>query len=131
MRRKVVVVLLTLWVIGCNSSTTGPTEIRLGEEFELRFGQSAALSEAGIGVTFKALTEDSRCPEGAVCFWAGNARVVVSVSDTDALLNTTLEPRKVSHFGYRIQLVAVHPYPKLNEQYRHKDYTIKLIMTKE
>lgn len=131
MRKKVVVILLTLWVIGCNLSTTGSTEIKPGEEFELRCGQSASLSEAGLVVTFKDLTEDSRCPEGAVCVWAGNARVVVSLSETDVLLNTTLQPREVSHSGYRIRLVAVHPYPKLNEQYRPEDYSIKLLMTKE
>ena len=49
-----------------------------------------------MAVTFKALTEDSRCPEGAVCVWKGNAGVVVSLSETDVSLNTTLQPREVS-----------------------------------
>jgi len=131
MKTKVVAsTLLALLIISCDSSNN-PTDVRLGEEFQLGYGQSAALTQAGLTITFKALGEDSRCPEGEVCVWSGNARVVISIAGTDASLNMPLAPREVLHSGHKIQLLAVRPYPKVNEQHKPENYSISLIVTKE
>jgi hypothetical protein len=127
MKSILIAVLLTLMISGCHS----PTGVNLGEQFQLKYGQNVFVPAANFTVTFTSLGDDSRCPEGALCFWAGNARVVVSISGIDASLNTTLEPREVSHSGYNIQLLGVNPYPKLNEHHVPEDYSITLVVTKE
>lgn len=131
MKRVFAAAFLTLWIAGCESSTTGPTGVRPGEQFQLKYGQTASVPAAGLTVTFKDLGEDSRCPEGALCVWAGNARVIVTLSNEDASLNTTLEPREASHAGYKVQLLAVYPYPKMNERHEPENYVITLVVTKE
>ena len=108
-----------------------PAVFTLGQEFDLKYGQSAVLSEAGMTLTFKALSEDSRCPEGAVCIWAGNARVLLSVSDSDVSLNTTLEPKVVTVDAFQIRLVTVNPYPKISVERKPEEYSVRLIVTRE
>jgi len=131
MKRVLVAVFLTLWIAGCESSTTGPTGITLGEQFQLKYGQTAIIPAAGLAVTFKDLGEDSRCPEGALCIWAGNARVVVRLANEEVSLNTTLEPREATSAGYKVQLLKVDPYPKLDVQHDPAEYVITLVVTKE
>ncbi|MGD2253519.1 MAG: hypothetical protein PVF70_11455 [Anaerolineales bacterium] len=126
-----ILALLAFMIAGCVSSPASPASVALGEQFPLTYGQSVDIREAGFGITFIAVAEDSRCAEGAVCVWKGNARVEISVSNIDASLNTTLEPRQMSYQGYLIRLVAVDPYPVLGEQIAPENYVIALIVTEE
>lgn len=124
-------ILLAVLIVGCDSSTTSPTAVNLGKRFQLGYGQSATLSQTGLTVTFKSLGEDSRCPEGCCCIWAGNARVIISVAGMDTSLNSYLEPKEISYLEYRIKLLAVQPYPKLNEHINSQSYNIILIIAQE
>jgi hypothetical protein len=127
----VVSLLLAVLIVGCDPSTTGPTAVNLGERFQLGYGQSATVSHTGVTVTFKSLGEDSRCPEGCCCIWAGNARVIISVAGMDTSLNSYLEPKEISCSEYRITLLDVRPYPRLDEHIDSQSYTIILIITRE
>jgi len=131
MKTLVMVVFLALAVSGCTSLATAPGTVDLGEEFQLPYGQTVIIPEARLSLTFRELGEDSRCPEGANCIWAGNARVILIVSDLETSLNTTLEPRQVLHRGYSIQLVGVAPYPKLGEVHKVEDYAVTLVVERE
>lgn len=90
----------------------------LGQEFKLRVGERVVIKEAGLNITFSAVAEDSRCPEGVNCIWAGNGRVIVKVSKgrkrADVQLNTGVEPRQGRFHEYDVKLVSLNPYP-------HKD----------
>ena len=129
--RIAISVLLFFLVTGCGASSANKPVIKLGEELQLGYQQSATLAQGGFTVTFKTLVEDSRCPEGTNCVWAGNAKVVITVMGTDATLNTNGSPREVSLSGYKIQLLDVSPHPKLNQQQAPETYSINLIVTKE
>jgi hypothetical protein len=65
--------------LGCGGSSTSPTEVQLGQVFELRAGASATLQD-GLKVTFDGVRSDSRCPMDALCVWAGDAVVAVRLS---------------------------------------------------
>ena len=128
------IVVVAFWAIvlsGCKSPATAPNTVGLAEEFQLAYGQTVIIPEARLSLTFQDLGEDSRCPVGAICIWAGNARAIVVVSDFEVSLNTTLEPRQILHRGYSIRLVDVAPYPELGEQHRPENYVITLIAEKE
>ena len=79
----------------------------------LPLGRSADNGE--LSISFDAVTEDSRCPSGAQCVWAGNAGIRLTLESANrtqvAILNSTLDPRRVSFAGYAVGYRDVTPYP--------------------
>lgn len=56
--------------------------IQPDQEFTLSYGQTVELATTGETVTFKTV-EDSRCPEGMACVWAGSLIVGLDVVDNN------------------------------------------------
>lgn len=87
-------------------------------------------------MTVKVLSvEDSRCPEGVDCVWAGNAKVKIQVKNSKGKsqtfeLNTNLDPKAVKVDNYEIKLGEVAPYPKANARIDANSYTAVIIITK-
>lgn len=85
-------------------------------------GENKFLLDYKMNITFKGITEDSRCPEGVNCIWAGAALAQIEVMGTSTrpvLLNLASMdfPNKNYHQsaefnGYTITLQQVTPYPK-------------------
>jgi hypothetical protein len=85
-------------------------------------GENKFLREYQMNVTFKGVSEDSRCPEGANCIWAGVALAQVEVMGTSTrpmILNLASAdyPGKDYHQsaefnGYILTLQDVTPSPK-------------------
>lgn len=103
--------------------------VKLGEEFALKLGNHATLQGMDLTIVFRDVIEDSRCPEGAVCVWEGNAKIVLGVNQTAIALNTTLEPKQVSYSAFVIRLLSLYPYPKFGQQIKKEDYVAALIVT--
>lgn len=88
----------------------------------LNEGENKFLKEYQMNITFKGVSEDSRCPEGVNCIWAGVALAQVEVMGTSTrpvLLNLASMdfPNRNYHQsadfnGYIITLQEVTPYPK-------------------
>jgi hypothetical protein len=88
-------------------------------------GENKFLKEYQMNVTFKGVSEDSRCPEGVNCIWAGAALAQVEVMGTSTrptILNLASidfpgrNYRQSAEFnGYIITLQDVAPYPKQQE----------------
>ncbi|MDR8391851.1 hypothetical protein NC796_11900 [Aliifodinibius sp. S!AR15-10] len=118
-----------LILLSCNSSVS-PVVPKIGEKFELAFNQKVTIPSEDIEIEFSDVLEDSRCPEGAACFWAGNAEIVAVFNDNEIHLNTYLEPKKVDLSGYNIALISLVPYPKINQEIKKEEYTATLLVTK-
>src|SRR5688500_19673376 len=58
--------------IGCGDSPSQPSPLTLGEPFELRLGERAAIA-ADASLMFVDVASDSRCPIDATCVSAGEA----------------------------------------------------------
>ncbi|MCU4173941.1 hypothetical protein [Carboxylicivirga sp. N1Y90] len=61
---------------------------------------------------------DSRCPEGARCFWEGDVAMDFLIEEGNSVIDTTLDLSyhrdNPSEFGgYRFEITDVLPYPKL------------------
>jgi hypothetical protein len=126
---KFIIFLITASIFtACNSSDSfmGP---KLGDEFEIDYGQSVTLEDHFLTIKFKTVENDSRCPEGVLCFWEGNARIVIEVSQFAFELNTSLEPMEIDYFGFKIELISVNPYPVVYEHIDLEDYRITLIVS--
>jgi hypothetical protein len=105
---------------------------RLDEEFDLRVSQTAYIADTRLSIQLTAVPEDSRCPHDVVCVWAGNARVSLALRDganADAAdVNSTLEPRAVERWGYRVELVDVRPVPTSGQPIPAQAYVIRLVL---
>ena len=123
------------------TTTTAPQpasrtqEAALDQEFELKFGQQVSIKEEGLKISFSNIAEDSRCPTGVQCIWAGNARVVLKLNkarrrSTVMSLNTGVEPKQKSYGGYEVKLVELNPYPKEGAPIRKRNYVAKLVVSR-
>lgn len=87
----------------------------------LNEGENRFLAEYQMNVTFKNISEDSRCPEGVQCVWAGVAvanvefmsttsrPVTLQIATTDVAAKNL--SKKVNFNGYEISLAQVSPNP--------------------
>jgi len=88
----------------------------------LNEGENKFLKEYDMNVTFKSIAEDSRCPKGVNCIWAGVAIAqveVMGVATRPMVLNLATEEnegrkhqRSSSFNGYTVTLAEVTPYPE-------------------
>jgi hypothetical protein len=105
--------------------------VQLGEAVTLKINEAAKVGEELV-VTFKAVTNDSRCPSGAQCVTAGDATVVLSVKAGEkpaedvtvkvgaaAENKTTLEP-------FAIRILKLDPVPTEGQTIQDADRSIEL-----
>ncbi|MCS3532724.1 hypothetical protein [Chryseobacterium sp. JUb7] len=93
-----------------------------GNIIYLNEGENKFLKEYEMNVTFKGISEDSRCPKGVNCIWAGVAIAQVEVmglATRPMVLNLATEENEgrkhyqSSQFnGYTVSLAEVTPYPE-------------------
>ncbi|WP_404986895.1 hypothetical protein ACI513_08025 [Chryseobacterium sp. M5] len=136
MYKNIIVGLSFISLINCNAQkettkqTTTKQEATIVNETPLkkegkiiyfREGENKFLQEFQMNVTFKNIAEDSRCPEGTQCVWAGVAVANVEFMSTTSrpmiLQLSTAEVKgkdyhKTQSFnGYSISLKEITPYP--------------------
>jgi hypothetical protein len=137
-RRQILLAVLCL-VLSCGTVVQARPNpaARLGRPFRLRVGQRTLLRSEGLRIRFVAVTEDSRCPVGVTCVWAGNAKVQIEVStnrrDRETLTlntagNATL-PSEAQYQLFRVQLVNLVPRPRANRKLAPRDYTLTLLVS--
>jgi len=92
-------------------SVEGPKEAVLGAVFALKEGESALVRGEGATLSFDRVVEDSRCPSGMQCFWAGRAIAQVTFKkdkDSESGFNMTLgEGEQLA--GYAIDFTGLQP----------------------
>jgi len=128
--KKVLYLIVLSFLLSCQSSISDG-EVSLGEDFDIKFGKNITIPHENISILFKDVLEDSRCPEGATCIWAGNAKIAILLNETEVDLNTYLEPRQSRISSYSIDLISVKPYPKVGVEVKKDDYVVKLLITKD
>ena len=90
-----------------------------GYTVEIQIGEEKKVGD--LLIAFEGIAEDSRCPEGVVCVWQGNARAHFSAANSrgeraEFDLNTGLQPRAHRFGGYTIKLEKLVPYPHINRE---------------
>jgi hypothetical protein len=127
MKKFILLAIVTL-ILGCQN-TVIPHQPILGEEFDIKMGQEIIFPEQNINLQFKAVPEDSRCPKGVSCVWAGNAKIAILFNKQEENLNTYTDPKKALIANYDIELISLSPYPTYKEEIPEKDYVAKLLIT--
>ena len=105
------------------------------QEVRLKIGESGKSKPEGLEVEFHSVAEDSRCPKGVTCMWAGNAKVLLKVKKNgakpvDVELNTNSNPRTASYLEYELTLKELRPYPESDVTIKPSDYEVILTMRK-
>jgi hypothetical protein len=137
-----VLALCLVALIGCGAQAKvrARKTVRLNQNFVVRVGQEVLVAEQKLSVKFVSVPEDSRCPTGVNCIWAGNVRVQLQVTKAKSKpvkIELSLNPRdfpdgEAADCGnYKIKLVKVDPYPVADQQLKASDYTATLSVSKK
>lgn len=107
--------ILILTLIAMLAMTT-ITSAAKPQKFTLRVGQQKRVANGDLRIKFVSVMEDSRCPVGVDCIWAGNAQIKVLVTDRrgetkEMLINTNSGVQGDQHAGYAVNLVSLTPEP--------------------
>ncbi len=123
MVRFFMLLLSAVWLWSCRTVKTSPIARTDADStiVYLRAGEGLFLNEEQFNVYFDHVEEDSRCPEGVHCIWAGVAVVDLTVTGTytrpqHIRLATAAVPQKgyqstALFNGYVLRILALDPYP--------------------
>jgi hypothetical protein len=107
--------------IGASHSLKSPQTLKLGEEKIIE----------GLTVSPSAVTEDSRCPQGANCIWAGQVVVTVALSADGQSKSGPLKLNEPTPYGsYEVTLTNVSPDKKQGKEIEQKDYVLTFSVKK-
>ena len=135
--RTLIAVAVVPLLAGCiNTFRTGPVPgTDANQEVQIPVGQTRTFDEERLAIGFWEVLEDSRCPVGAQCVTAGNAAVGLVLQERgeatrSVTLNTTAQPRRVSHEGYVIEVVDLQPLPTTGGPPDMATYVLRLRVTR-
>ncbi|WP_035668903.1 hypothetical protein [Flavobacterium sp. 83] len=106
----------------------------------VKITQKICLKKIGYQLVLKEVISDSRCPDGVICVWAGEASAVISVYKDSKLVedktivfspkneeaNQQLFAEYLPKKQRKIKTASVFPYPKQGITITKKDYYIKI-----
>jgi len=132
----ILITVLAALVLACPAPAPAETVTALGQEVSLAPGQSAGITGENIKFRFERVTEDSRCPTGVVCIWAGQVSCLVQVVDASGTQTIALtaggltgDPGKTSYKNYALAF-RVEPYPEAGKQIAAQEYRLRLTVSK-
>lgn len=111
-------------------------DARVKDGILIKQGKEAKVDGEDLKISFVSVADDSRCPEGATCVWAGNARAhFVARNSKDECaefdLNTHLQPVEYDFGKYKISLAQLAPHPSIHHGLpKQGEYTATLAVTK-
>ena len=113
MKIQILLLVTFAFLFGAIQMSSAQTE---KDPIKLKPTEQATIENSDVKIKFLSVIEDSRCPEGVTCIWAGNAKIKIEVScnsrKEEFEINTNLGPKGASFDGYAINLVDLSPVPK-------------------
>ncbi len=143
MKRLRIVLILAITALsltGCikyqfQIKSTVSHEFNLNDTITIQAGQTMVNQPENFTITFDSLKNESRCPLGMECFWAGYASAVFHYTKNYHPVYFTLYT--LSTMGndttidqYNIKLIDLSPYPVANKTINPDDYVAKLLIRK-
>ena len=110
-----------LLFFGCNEKEEVNT-LKIGKVMELKLGETVENSKLDLSLRVENIN-DSRCPDGVMCFWEGYASVEFQLTTKKGKYDFTLDTHNPPIFkndtvieGIKYELIDVLPYPVHNEE---------------
>lgn len=108
---------------------TAFSQTQTKETFTLGVGKQKTAKMSRLKIKFIEVTEDSRCPTGVDCIWAGNAKVKVQIIGSHRSqvfeFNTNLGPKGDVFDGWAITIDNLTPHPHADKPVDKKLYKVK------
>ena len=124
-------IALVLLAIASHSAVAEP---EFAQPFDLKVSEVVTLQ--GLKITFEGVSEDSRCPTGVQCVWAGDAAATFTLEKSPAAaLQCTLHTngrfqRQTDYDTFVVKLEDIKPYPKQGAAIAPSDYRATLVVTR-
>jgi hypothetical protein len=104
-----------------------------GTAFSLPLGRTATLGDNGSRITFRRVTEESRCPSSVVCVWEGDAKIEVTVSSdggpSASRIFSLKTPNNEGSVGdLFVRFVSLVPYPETPDPSTQRAYVAELVI---
>jgi hypothetical protein len=138
MKRMILLLLLCTCILlplGC-ANNTSVNQVKLGEEFSLAIGQTVTIQDENLKVKFSEVIEDSRCPGGVQCIWAGRVSCLIEFIQNGTTNKTVLTQLGLTE-GYATETYEVYqlrfriePYPQSGKKISNSDYRLLLTISK-
>ncbi|AFL80773.1 hypothetical protein Aeqsu_1280 [Aequorivita sublithincola DSM 14238] len=123
-----IIILFSTFAFGQNDSAETP---KIG----VKVPQGEIVVIKGVSIKFLEVLEDSRCPTGVTCIWAGRARVKVEITSEGKTEEKTLtfgevrqgEEKNTNLFSstkFSINGLALNPYPTSESTGKDKGYVL-------
>jgi len=116
-------ILIAILFISCQKSPVVKS-VELNQEFSLKAGDTGIIKDLQGSLKVVSIN-DSRCPEGVQCIWAGSADVIIAIeSESTGAVNDTLrsyDKPVITLADFSISLIEVAPYPKVKGQVKDKE----------
>ena len=125
---------IALVALALTSQQTGAPEPSLGRPFDVKAAEVATIQ--GLLITFEGVSEDSRCPRGAQCVWAGDAAASFTLEKPPAAAEQrTLHTsgrfeQQADYDTFVVRLEDVKPYPRDGVEIAARDYLATLVVTR-
>ena len=123
MRGKLfLLIATTILIYACERIDSDSKIFHFGEEKDFRQYQTYYSPDRSFSFSVDSI-HDSRCPVGAACIWAGEARVFITVylNSKPQLVLSTFDNQKDTIQNYEFHLIDVLPYPDLSKETSHDD----------
>lgn len=119
---------LTLIAAFIFSNSVGNVSAQTERQISVRVGKQKKESRSKLTIKFVSLVEDSRCPQGTNCVWAGNAKIKVAIIESGrevktVELNTNTGAKGDTYGAYAFYLTSLTPTPKTNAKINANSYT--------
>jgi hypothetical protein len=142
------IILIILLITGCYQSESNLSSsnhnqlknsisVQLKNSFLLRVNQVAFIESENLELKLLEVKKDSRCPVGTQCIWPGLVEVTIKVRkngrDIDLILIDKGDDNSTPKVfdNYSVKLIEVTPYPRKNQAINKKDYSARLVVSRQ
>ena len=136
---RIFAILFSILMLSLSFGCAGQVDkitANLGQEVELKIGQTVSIEEEQIKVKFIEVVNDSRCAKGATCIWQGEVTCVLDITYLNSTYQKTIiqpgltqEPIIDVFKGYMLTF-NVQPYPELERDIKTSEYRLQLVIDK-
>jgi len=131
-------IIITLFAVltGCGAEP-GVIHAQLDRNFSLGQNETAVITDEDLEITLEEVIEDSRCPEGAICIWAGRASCVVQITSGKippyrmVLVQPGLADQYAedTYLTYKLAF-GILPYPVVGKEIKPEEYRLQMRISK-
>ena len=127
--------LFSLLFHSCSLENRVEVKISSNDTMFIYVRQKVLNDKYKFAIQLDSITEESRCPEGVECIWAGNARAKFNLTEAgnnhQFILNTNTAFGNDTIIGkISYKLINLLPYPSVNNTLQYNSYYAVIVVSK-